>query len=143
MSEYPTVGELIFGKNNSDKLQKLLCSEDVTREEAQEVLKAIQHKEIRDVLDKIQAEIQLGFPCAGYSLDGDPARKWYYILGKEDPRRKLLFTDWSYRGFMRSFHRLLERASPDYKAEKVQIGEILLIREGPPMQPSTKLDLYI
>lgn len=124
-----TYGELIFGENPGEDILSLyskLSERTITQPEAQELLNAIQHPELKKAVDYFESQIQQNERKITY--DNSKPYLDSLIFGL-DLTQNLLFTDWSYHtGFFSKFCNLLEARFPEYKRsrEKLELGQIVL-----------------
>ena len=126
MKESKTLGDLIFGENNSDQIIKLFSSHDITKKQANQILEKIKNPEMVYILDCLRTQINRKDKNVKYSTLENQERFDYFSLQDE----LFLFTAHSYtHGFIRKFYRLLDKAFPEYRTlESQPIGEILMTR---------------
>lgn len=119
--------DLLFGQNkNSPKIDYLLTQPEITDGNAKKILSAIQHLEIREIIDELEQQIQTGASVLYYTSLHNKCRLQAYLALDIDYQQALLFTDWSYyKGFFLYFCSLLERAFPDYRLDPIRpVGEL-------------------
>jgi hypothetical protein len=125
MAKEPTLSEIVFGENNSDKMAELYFKKDVTKEEAQKVLESLRHPEMLTALKSLEHQIEINSDKIIYSRGAN-----FEEIARDygDLSKCLLLTDWSYRnGFIQAFGHLIEQANPNYKLEEEQpIAKIIL-----------------
>ncbi len=126
-----TLGEIIFGKNNSDSIIELFIKKDITAEEAKEVVKAIEHPEMLRVLKSLELQVQAGSKILDYDLEKNPEHlKYYSVSSPKDPWNNLLFSTWSYHNnLILDFYKLLEKVFEGYKHPKEGYGLCCIVLE--------------
>ena len=126
MKKSKTLGDLIFGENNSDQIIKLWFSHDITKKQANQILERIKNPEMVYILDCLRTQINRKDKNVKYSTLENQEKFDYFSLQNE----LFLFTNRSYiHGFIQKFYRLLDKAFPEYRTlESQPIGEILMTR---------------
>ncbi len=116
-----TIGDLLFGNDpRSKQLQTRFVRGRVgSMEDANLVLLAIRHQEIRIVVDHLEMRMRKNVDIAEYDSVRDAKQYPKYTLGSEITsihEHNLLFSEFSYaRGLYRNVSELLEVAHPDYQ----------------------------
>ncbi len=116
-----TIGDLLFGNDpRSKQLQtRFVMGRVGSVEDANLVLLAIRHQEIRIVIDHLEAQMRKNANVAEYDFARDAKQYPRYALGtvlSSEHEYHLLFTEFSYaRGLYKNVKELLEVAHPEYE----------------------------
>lgn len=121
---------LLFGENRNEKrLDYLLSHNRIASKESKEILSAVHHPEMHEVIIELQRQVQKDLSTVRYCwLHNSRSLGAYIGASKRNFQEVLLFTDWSYfTGFFSYFCEVVERAFPNYSLDSKQsIGEVVM-----------------
>jgi len=129
MNRNPTYAKLVFGNNYTPTVGSIFFASDVSRQQAQPVLDAIVHPEIRDAIDSLARQMQAGEDVATFRKPAVEGVRDY--SSNPDSRREILFAYDSSEStaILNGLIKLLVVIHPDYKlGERQDIGGITLER---------------
>lgn len=116
-----TLTELLFGNNEPTKYAPILLrafkeKEKVTPEEAQEILKAVTHPEVKAVYEDLEKQVKEGSERPTYD-----SKDYDYVPGylASNPRKHFMFAaDYQLDIYGLIVHHIIERAFPGYRIRK-------------------------